>query len=335
MYLDIKETLGHPRDLEDMFRSRSIYITDFYPYMLDSKLPEIPRSELYDNCVFPLFSEVGTFARFDIELTDPIVQTGICSGDINVNPTFDYSFNDYAKELDEYKEELYRMGYEVTCRSVDELYTSFLEVQKVCSVSGVVAIEGYTLLPTNKVPLCMPYPVYHKYMPIVESYYNTIKDHTVGLSMTLGTLLAMHRNAWDNIGINLSETIWTIDEFSADLPNVNDRIVEVTNALDRTFNRYNIDNILVHDIINENIDDRELIPYYSYMSREFGLRESEARQVLVNHRNVIGIYDSKLRNDMELDDITLKGRLLYLIPEIDERSLKYKKEHAVLKSGLA
>ena len=80
-----------------------------------------------------------------------------------------------------------KRGYEIQARPVDELYTSFVEVQKVCNVSGVVNIGTFNLYPTYEVATVRTSDIYGNIMPGFETYAINILDSAPFVTATLHT----------------------------------------------------------------------------------------------------------------------------------------------------
>lgn len=331
MYFDIQETLVNKRNLDRYFDSRNINIIDFFPYMNKKNTPEVPCSAENHRKVFPLFSTVGEFDDFNIILTDPIPDAGICT--MKEFDSIEYDFDLYEKELEHYKKILYDIGYDVESRPASELYDSFISAQAVCDISGLVCLEAKNIYPTNKTPIAIPCTVFGRNMPNIESYYTVINEHADDVALTLYTLLKMHEEAFNDLGLPASEVNFYQDYFAYRHPMLLRRRDTVTRIMNSILGKHTFDPVYIRDIINNEVDDAEFVRYYSIMSNDFDLREQEAKQMLVYHKDCVAQYDRYLRESMQTDRLT-RNRILYLIPKIESGAEVYRSRTGELRKNM-
>ena len=314
MYFDINETIGRGDDLYKFSGSRKIVISDFFPYLNEDCIPEVPMSGLYNREVFGLFRSVGTFERFDVDYTEPILEGGYCVED-DFNYDFNMNIDDYESTLNKYVETLARIGYEVEVRPVEELYTSFIEVQKVCSVSGLVNIDAKTLFASSEMPAVKITEMYDRNMPTFESYYISVNEFLPFLAMTLNTLLEMHKQLYINRGFELNEPNWKVDIIPFNYPLVSDRVNVVTDIVIKTVGDYKMSSKYIEELLSGNNRESLFREYFSEMNYRFGLIESEAIHALTYFDTVVRDYRVNFYKVFNLSEAQLKGRKLYLIPE--------------------
>lgn len=315
MYFDIKETVDHYKGLHKLMRSETLVISDFFPYVLEEDIPEIPVSDVYRKSVFDLFRNVGRFAKFKIAYTDPILPTGYCDEDL-LNYEFDYSFEEYEIEFNNYVELMQKRGYEIQARPVDELYTSFVEVQKVCNVSGVVNIGTFNLYPTYEVATVRTSDIYGNIMPGFETYAINILDSAPFVTATLHTLLRLHNQLFLSTGLEVDELAWKYDPLMIIFPNLTDRIKTITNIVLKYVGNIDYSRGYIEDLLNGTRKETVFRDYFRHMSSKYGLNESEAIYALVYFDNVYEDYKENFKTMFRISNGQLKGRSLYIIPSV-------------------
>mgnify|MGYP000852220686 FL=1 len=317
MYFDIRETVDRYKELHKILRSETVVISDFFPYVLEERIPEIPVSDIFRKGVFDLFTTVGRLARFKKVYTEPILPTGYCDKEL-LNYDFNFDFIEYEEELNRYIEALERRGYSVQTRPAEELYSSFMEVQKVCAVSGVVNIDVVPLYPTYEVATVKTSDVYDNIMPGFETYAMNILDNCKFVTLTLHTLLRLHNQLFLSTGYEVDEVAWKYDPVILKFPNLKDRVKVVTNSVLKYVGNIDYTRAYIEELLNGTKKEAVFRDYFRHMSNRYGLNESEAIYALVYFDNIYEDYRENFKNMFKVTNAQLKNRSLYLIPEISK-----------------
>ena len=322
MYFDIRETVEKRDTLYKIFNSNNIYISDFYPYLNDKLYPTIPMSDMSKKQVFPLFKSVGSIGRVKYEVSNPVIFTGYCV-ESELDYSFKYNFDRYKEEFEEYTDILKRDGYTVYSRPVEELFTSFMEVQKVAVIGGMVALEFSELYPSTTVPVVKTHEVYDEEMPPIESYVINLLSQVDFVAFTLNTLLMLHNRLYVARGFSENnEPIWKYDIMVINHPNLRSRIKAVTKAVIKTLGNYNLDAAYVEDLLNGREKEEIFRSYFSEMNIKFGMSESESAHALVFYDTVFPEYRASFKQKFNVSTQQLKGRVLYIIPEINQERIE-------------
>lgn len=330
MYFDIRETVEKRNTLYRVFKSNNIFISDFYPYINNKNYPTIPVSDMSKRQVFPIFKSVGALGRVKYELSEPVKFTGYCV-ESELDYSFKYNFERYKEEFEYYTDILKRDGYVVYSRPVEELFTSFTDVQRVCRVGGMVSVELSELYPSTTVPVAKTHEVYGDIMPPIESYTVNLTSQVDYVSFTLNTLLMLHNKLYIARGFSENnEPIWKYDPMVLTQPNLRARVKAITKIVIKTLGNYNLEASYVEDLLNGRAKEEIFRKYFSEMNYRFGMNESEAAHSLVYYDTVEPEYKESFKNKFNITTQQLKGRILYIIPEINDERI----EESISLSGL-